>query len=98
IYVYDGTVPVIYKGTVGNTATTEISRNQAYFNQIAVTNNAGFIIRTRSSSTKEYLLGLLHPDSNPALQLRGGVLEKQVDGVFDSDGQLLFDASRDQIL
>ena len=98
IYVYDGTVPVIYKGTVGNTATTEISRNQAYFNQIAVTNNAGFIIRTRSSSTKEYLLGLLHPDSNPALQLRGGVLEKQVDGVFDSDGQLLFDASSDQIL
>lgn len=92
-YIFDGTIPVIFKGKLGNPANREISFDDAFFDQLAIVDSATFVFRTISTKTKELTLGHLNINQN----LRNGVhifphvLQKQKDGVFDSDGYLSCD-------
>ncbi|MCX8525900.1 tellurium resistance protein TerC [Chryseobacterium formosus] len=95
-YVYDGTVPILMRGTIGNPTVTTISYNDAFFTQMEVLNDYTFGIRTQSSKTKELLLGKIkiQADGKNKVELFSNLLQKQKDGVFDSDGYLSFDQSR----
>lgn len=90
-YLYDGSVPVIYRGHLGDSLARTVSYADAYFSQLEVTDSLNFAIRTQSAETKSQVLGKLALDQEPKVTLHDGLLEKQVDGVFDTDGQLLRD-------
>ncbi|TXF77796.1 DoxX family protein [Chryseobacterium sp.] len=87
-YLSDGTVPVIYRGKLGQPIAKIISKGDAYFTQLAVLDSARFAVRTQSSRTHRYVLALLELQPNPKVTLQEGLLEKQIDGVFDVDGIL----------
>ena len=91
-YVYDGSVPVIYRGQLGDSLARTVSYADAYFSQLEVIDSVNFAIRAQSAETKAQVLGSLRLDRDPKVTLHHGLLEKQVDGVFDTDGQLLRDA------
>lgn len=90
-YVYDGSVPVIYRGHLGDSLARTVSYADAYFSQLEVMDSVRFAFRAQDAGTGEQVLGSLRPDREPAVKLHHGLLEKQVDGVFDMDGQLLRD-------
>ena len=97
-YLFDGSVPVIYRGTLGDTMTHTISYQDAYFTQLAILDTSTFAIRTQSSQNKQYVLATLNLNNNPKLQMYPSVLKKQIDGVFDVDGKLITGHSNQEVL
>lgn len=97
-YFYDGSVPIIYRGTLGDTMARTISYQDAFFTQLAILDSAHFMIRTQSSKTREYVLASLNLHQTPKLQLYPSILEKQIDGVFDVDGKLIFQPYNTEVL
>ncbi|MCK0115098.1 DoxX family protein [Gelidibacter sp. F63206] len=92
-YIYDGNVPVIYRGKLGDSIANIISFEDIYFSQLQVIDSTDFVFRAQSSNTKTQVLGALRLNRNPKVSLSNTLLEKQVDGMFDTDGQLLQDNS-----
>ncbi len=92
-YVYDGSVPVILRGKMGSTNPVTVSLQDAYFHQMAVIDSITFAVRTQSAETKNLLLAKLSLRPH-AVQLYRNILSKQIDGVFDMDGQLISDPGR----
>lgn len=97
-YLYDGTVPIIFKGTIGKENTKRISYKDAYFNDLKVIDSLNFAIRTQVRPSNQLILGLLKLSDDPKLQLKAHILKKQIDGLFDSDGSLAYDEKMKQLL
>jgi len=87
-YLYDGTVPVIYRGAIGDPIPHIVSKNEGYFSQLAVLDSARFALRTQSSATHRFTLAVLDLAQVQKLQLFPKAIEKQIDGIFDADGIL----------
>ncbi|HUW93659.1 MAG TPA: MauE/DoxX family redox-associated membrane protein [Bacteroidales bacterium] len=97
-YVYDGNVPVIYRGQLGDSFACTVSYEDCFFSQLQVIDSTDFAIRAQSSKTKTLVLGRLSLHREPKVALSDSLLEKQIDGVFDSDGQLLRDAVSGELI
>lgn len=97
-YVYDGSVPVIYRGNLGDSSARTISLDDCYFSQLQVIDSSRFAFRAQSSMTRAQVLGTLNLYSEPRVTLKYDLLEKQVDGMFDTDGQLLHDDVAGELL
>ena len=90
-YFMDGTVPVIFRGTVDQWTARPISMDDAYFSGAIPISPQTFVIRARSTQNNENELGLLQLGDSVPLTLNHDLLQKQIDGVFDTDGILLYD-------
>lgn len=99
-YIYDGTIPLIKKGLLGDSKPRTVSQDDIYFSQLEIiNNNDSYALRTQSSTTKNLLLASLRSAvKNKNIKLYPGFLEKQSDGVFDSDGVLNVDRSNGDII
>ena len=97
-YLYDGTVPVIYRGQLGDTLARTISLNDCYFSRLQVIDSVNFVFRAQSSQSKSQVPGRLSLDREPKVHLNERLLEKQVDGMFDTDGWLLRDDGSGELI
>lgn len=96
-YAYDGSVPVIYSGELGQAEAKTLSHKQAYFDQLEVIDSLSFGIRAQSSKTRSHVLGLLKPQAEPPLELNEQLLKHGKDGIFGADGQLLQDPATEKL-
>lgn len=97
-YFIDGHIPTIMKG---NTDDWEIQRTypaHAFFSKISVIDSTRFVIGVRDSQSNEDELGVLIMKDSIQFKISPEVLEKQVDGVFDVDGTLLYNHQLDKII
>lgn len=92
-FVTDGSIPVIFHGSSLNWTAVEQMRGDVYFSLIVPIDENHFIFRSQRSSNGEHVLGMLSFDDNLSFQLYDNALQKQIDGVFDTDGQLISDSS-----
>lgn len=91
-YLYDGSVPIIYRGKLGEDKATTVSYNDIYFDQLSIIGPTQFILRIRDKNTKEHNIALLNKDSSKTkIKTNSSILQKQIDGVFDTDGTLAAD-------
>lgn len=90
-YLYDGDVPVIYRGKLPGPDARIISYNEAFFSQLAVIDSVNFGIRTMLSGHERYTIGSLRLTDPVKVHLSPDILQKQTDGLFDSDGKLIDD-------
>ncbi|WP_336702911.1 MauE/DoxX family redox-associated membrane protein [Chryseobacterium indologenes] len=90
-YFFDGTVPVIYQGIVGKEKMHTISFHQSYFLQLQPMREDHFAMTGYSKKEDIQALGLLSTGFYPSAVLKPNLLEKINDGIFDTDGKLLFD-------
>jgi uncharacterized membrane protein YphA (DoxX/SURF4 family) len=97
-YLYDGSVPVIYRGKIRDSQAGTISYQDAYFTQLMVLDSSRFAIRTQSRQNQQYMLARLDLNATPKLNLKPSILEKQIDGVFDSDGKLIESKGAKQLI
>lgn len=97
-YVYDGTVPVIFRGNTGNIKAKTISYQDAYFNSLVVVDSTKFAVRTQSAATQNFILAQIDLSKNSRLTMNSEILRKQGDGVFALDGILISDAAEKELV
>ena len=97
-YLFDGTVPVIYKGKLGDSVARQISYKDAYFTQLVVIDSTKFALRTQNSSNRHYVLATLNLRDTEKVKIFPNILEKQLDGVFDVDGRLIRNSGTDELI
>ncbi|MBZ4036695.1 hypothetical protein K6T82_18135 [Flavobacterium sp. 17A] len=92
-YLTDGTVPVIYKGNISDWKASIVSNTPQipYFSKIEIIDSLSLVYRKRNPTDLDNILGTFHINSdrfdNPAPNL----LQKQIDGFFDTDGTMHYD-------
>ncbi|MBJ7881620.1 MauE/DoxX family redox-associated membrane protein [Gelidibacter salicanalis] len=97
-YFMDGNIPIILKGGITDWKVKAQERVQGYFSKIVPTVHNEFVMVARESGTNENVLGLMKTGDTPDLALSRELLVKQVDGVFDTDGMLLYNRQLDWII
>lgn len=98
-YLFDGTIPIIYKGDTANWYGKIISYGDAYFSKILRLAENIYIIQSRITSNNENELGKLaiYPETT-IVQFNRSILKKQINGIFDVDGFLLYNKEHDKTL
>ncbi|MFN3753725.1 MauE/DoxX family redox-associated membrane protein [Flavobacterium sp.] len=89
-YLYDGTVPVLYRGKVSDWKAKLISHNQYGFSDILFINDSQFIIKSQSAKNYENILATIDHGNSLSVNINTSILEKQIDGIFDSDGTIQY--------
>ncbi len=97
-YLGDGTVPIIFRGNL-NTGMATPFYDGTYFNHFTIADPETFGLVTINARTGNISLGAVQ-NSNGHLELNmpENILTSQVDGVFDSDGNLLWNKSHEKFL
>jgi hypothetical protein len=98
VYAYDGTVPVIYRADIGTSYARTISLGDVYFSQLQISGPDKFAFRAQSRKQEKNILGTFESSAKEKVKLNYKLLEKQSDGVFDTDGVLIRDAISKEIL
>lgn len=96
-YFVDGTVPVIFNGTNQEWKGVQ-NLSKAYFSLAIPIDPKTFVIRARDSKTNQHILGILTIGDNARVKLSKEILVKQIDGVFDTDGTLLYNKHLNKII
>lgn len=96
-YLTDGVVPIIYKGKVQDWKATEYAYDNVYFQDILPITKESFFIRSLSKPERENILGKI-TTTLPHLQVEKGILKKQIDGVFCTDGMMQYDRNRNELI
>lgn len=95
--VSDGKVPVIFEGKLPSLNAYDTGIDRLYFSRFYMLGPKHYVFRTMIFKTKENELGILNTDAKQYL-LFPNVLKTQVDGVFDTDGDISIDRQNKQIV
>tara|TARA_R110002096_G_scaffold37468_1_gene104014 strand:+ start:2018 stop:3535 length:1518 start_codon:yes stop_codon:yes gene_type:complete len=96
-YLADGGIPYILKGKTNNWKAQFISA-KGYFSLAVPMDSNTVAIRTRDSKTHEKILGILKLDGDSKIKLSRHILKKQIDGVFDTDGTLIYNKQLQKLI
>tara|TARA_R110000851_G_scaffold310283_2_gene470021 strand:- start:20249 stop:21727 length:1479 start_codon:yes stop_codon:yes gene_type:complete len=97
-YVTDGTVPIILQGDITNwKATTKMQRDY-YFNHAYPINSNKLAVQSSSAINGENIIGTIDIEDTLKGTFSTELLEKQDDGVFDTDGKLIYSARLDKLI
>ncbi|KIC61354.1 MauE/DoxX family redox-associated membrane protein [Chryseobacterium taiwanense] len=88
----DGKVPAIFEGKFPDKNANLIMKDKLFFSQILMIQPFKYIYRTHSLARNENVVGNIDI-SRDAIQFNDKFLEKQVDGIFDTDGKFVVDPS-----
>lgn len=96
-YVYDGAVPAVFTGSIIDWQAKLKVVGTQYFTAIAPIDTSAVIFR---AATKQYgnLLGTFNFGAQPLLNYEHGLLQKQIDGYFDTDGTMQYDAQSERFV
>src|SRR5690606_655122 len=97
-FVSDGTVPIIYKGNTSDWTATKYMENKLFFSFFQPISDTSLLFRTQRASSGEHVLGKLNVSGSTTFELYDHALQKQIDGVFDTDGTLIRDEQTAQIM
>lgn len=88
-YFMEGTIPFIKRGKLNQWQPKSFMYDSTYFISAVPMGEKRIALKSVSRKTKEYALGL-EQDMDPKIELRYNILEKQIDGVFCTEGQMIF--------
>lgn len=97
-YLADGYIPIIFKGKIGEWQAKTMDLGPVYFSSFQPLDSMSVFFRGQSSSTKENVLGKISLDKENKIILNTALLEKQIDGVFDTDGTLRYSKEQKKLV
>lgn len=97
-YFVDGTVPCVFKGNVNEWKGRLYSSKGPYFTQFEAVNDSLFAVRSSAAKTNENVLGLMAPGDALPFVPHPELLQKQIDGIFDTDGMLLYNRESGKVI
>lgn len=87
-FVFEGTVPYVFRGKTSSwTATLQINSGH-YFSQLEPIDSTTIALRYIHPKTGENTLGIQSLSDTTKTILAPNLLQKQIDGIFDTDGSL----------
>lgn len=92
--ISDGKIPAIYEGCFPNKTAYLLGNNRIYFSQLLMIKSGSYLFRTHHKIKKENIVGTINFNENqnqPNVKFSDRFLEKQVDGLFDTDGRFVKD-------
>jgi uncharacterized membrane protein YphA (DoxX/SURF4 family) len=89
-YVSDGTVPCVFKGNISDWKARLIKTGSEYFTLAEPIDSTTMIVRTQKRGSAESIIGRMNLQDNSETILNPKILEKQIDGLFDTDGHLVY--------
>lgn len=97
-FVVDGTIPCVYRGKIKDWKALLIKQGGEYFTTAKVIDSSAITVSTNSSISGENILGIIRFGTDSQTILNPLILQKQIDGVFDTDGQLLYSTGMEKII
>ncbi|WP_268223889.1 hypothetical protein [Sinomicrobium oceani] len=96
-YLTDGVLPALYRGSIGEWIPRKFMDVKSYFVEAKIMAPTKLGLKLMRSDIHEYSLAIM--DSLPPyFKLKPGLLEKQIDGVFDVDGQFHYNQKLDRLV
>lgn len=95
--VSDGKVPVIFEGKMPSLMAYNSGIDRLYFSRLYMLAPKQYVFKTMLVKTMESELGILNTASKNYI-INPDVLQKEVDGVFDTDGDITIDRKNGHIL
>lgn len=96
-YLLDGIAPHILSGTLNDMIAAPYMYDSIYFTEPALISHTSLAMRVVTNDTREYLLAK-QTNSPPYIKPAPGLLQKQVDGLFCTDGMLHYDRDLAQLI
>lgn len=87
----DGKVPVIFEGHFPDKLARLVTINELFFSQILMSSPKNYLFRSHLTKKDENVIGKLQLGDKTSINFNGKILEKQIDGIFDTDGMLIKD-------
>ncbi len=97
-YVTDGTVPIILQGDITVWKASTKMQGDYYFNHAYPINNHKLAVQSSSGVNRENIIGTIDIEDSLKGIFSEELLEKQFDGVFDTDGRLIYNSSLDKLI
>ncbi|MEP6930043.1 MAG: MauE/DoxX family redox-associated membrane protein [Flavobacterium sp.] len=97
-YLADGVVPIILRGEVKDWKVTTEMKGSPYFTKAVAIDGTRIAVRSNASKSLANILGIFSPDSIPKVRFHKELLQKQIDGIFDTDGTLLYSSEIGRIV
>lgn len=94
--VSDGKVPIIFEGKLPSLMAYDTGINRLYFSRFYMLSPHQYVFKTMLVKTKESELGILNTATKKYL-IFPDALKTQVDGVFDTDGDMTIDHANEKI-
>lgn len=89
-YLVDGTVPVVYRGKISDWRATLLTNIKNYFSVFEPIDSTLFAIRSIDTAQSLNILGTLNTAEPTVFKQVPGMLQKRIDGIFDTDGKLIY--------
>lgn len=90
-YLTDGTVPCIFLGKTSNWRIIKELKGSHYFTMTEPVDSASVIFRSNNGKYAAQILSSYKENRNPRIIYNDSLLQQQIDGVFDTDGMLVYD-------
>lgn len=87
----------VYRGAIDDWKANTSMTDGAFFAEAVPIPSSTLIVRTFSDTVREYVLAR-KTKSLPSLQRKTGLLEKQIDGLFCTDGMLHYNKKTNQVV
>lgn len=97
-YTYDGSAPVIYSGSTTNWKAKIISEKKYPFHDITFINDQEVVIRGQKKGQKNNILAKVSGKDSLTFLINETLLQKQIDGFFDTDGTLNYSYEYNKII
>ena len=97
-FLMDGTIPYILRGNTTNWKAYSKLKKPYYFTNVQPIDSTSLAIRAISGKTNEFVLGTISLSDTINIMLSDKLLQKQVDGLFDTDGTLQYNQQLQQLI
>jgi hypothetical protein len=95
-YYMDGITPGLLRGKIGEWQADPFMFDSAYFDQSEIIGSSTFAIRTHNMAL-ENVLGKVQ-NTDPHIALEPSLLQKQIDGIFCTDGMLRYNETLNRLI
>lgn len=97
-FLMDGSVPCIFRGKILDWKVIEKLKGIPNFTIAQPIDSTSFVFRNNTGQNAAHLLGVFNPNASPNVQYAPSLLQKQIDGIFDTDGMLHFNSDLEQMV
>lgn len=97
-YLTDGSVPIVLRGDLKKWKVDKELKESPYFTIAQPLDSTSVAVRSNSSKNMQNMLGVFDQYTVPKAKFNRTLLQKQVDGIFDTDGVLLYSETGEKIV
>ena len=97
-FLYDGSIPIIYRGLISDWKATIWVSKKPYFTILQPIDSTLCVFRGQQLGTYENILGTISLNDSLKIKKQKHLLQKQIDGVFDTDGTMTYSEGLNKIV